>query len=217
MIFNYEDFKAIRHRHVHYGFPMVALAPGEARTVEVELRGTFRPHKLLLVGQMDVIRGHYKIKRARLPPLDRDDVVAYSTITRRAHWRKTASGWARVQRSIPGRTVIEYRGVDRSAPDEIAFIPKSFTRHYLPSSVEYIAVDPLSYVYLLNVDCDAKPQMPAIGRGASALFFGTYNIGNSVPLETAKSSVSLTLENVGDVVVRVYASVIGIGEWETAG
>lgn len=181
-------------RHVVYGAPEVVLEPGEERAVRVDLGGRlFRPEKLMMVGLMDEIRGRYKIKRSRLPLLDRKNVVAYSTIKRRA---------SRRSRSVPGRTIVEYFGVRGD---------KLFTRSYLPSSVEYIHTDPLEYIVLRQMWCGDKTQMPAVG-GASALFFRPTVLGNSLYADSTEVSVSLLLKNIGDIQVRVSASIFGLGQ-----
>lgn len=180
-------------RHMVYAAPEAVLEPEEERAVRVDLGGRlFRPEKLMMIGSMDEIRGRYRIKRSRLPLLDRKNVVAYSTIKRRA---------SRRSRSVPGRTIVEYSGV---RGDE------SFTRSYLPSSVEYIHTDPLEYVVLRQMWCGERTQMPAVG-GASALFFGSAVLG-SLYADSTEASVSLLLKNIGDIQVRVRASIFGLGQ-----
>lgn len=183
------------YRSMIYGFPEAVLAPGEERSVRIDCGKWFRPEKLAVHGRMDVVRGHYRVKRSRLPPLNRDDVVSYTRIYRCRRGRRI---WFR-----RGRTTIEYRGAD-----------KSFVRTYLPESVEYVHVDPLSYVQLLNVYCGTDAAMPHTAEGVSALFFGFDRIGNGMCLPRLSSSpaVSLKFKNVGDVEVGVSASIMGVGE-----
>lgn len=172
-----------------YSFPEAVLEPGETRSVQVDVRGLFRAEKLVMVGRMDEVRGFYKIKYSRLPLLDWNDVVAYSKI----QWRASARS-----KSIPGRTTIEYRGRDRS-----------FARTYLPSSVVYVPVDPLSYVRLLQVFVGKEASMPAFG-GVGARFFGADMFGNCILLSPTDSSIVLQLKNDGDIQVRVQAGIMGV-------
>lgn len=182
-----------RMRYVQYGFPDLDLAPGATELVKVDLKGLFRLEKLAMYGTMREIRGHYWIKRSRLPRLDREEVArTYSTI------RKYRRG--KTIRFLPGRTTVEYQG------------KPAFVRTYLPSSVVYEPVDPLSYIRLLNVFCNREPQMARIGDGVSALFYASGMLGN-VLLDVANVSVSLLLKNAGDVRVHLRSAVIGVGHW----
>jgi hypothetical protein len=133
---------------------------------------------------MDEVRGHFKIKRSRLPLLSREYVIAYSSLSR-----------------IPSRrrTTIEYRENPTG----------NFVRSYLPSSVEYLHVDPLCYVTLLNIFCGEEGQLPSTS-GCFALFFGVGVSGNGLPLSTAEKSISLSFRNGGDVQVRVFATMFGL-------
>ena len=179
-------------RSMQYGFTPTAIEPGDECKLKVDLRGWFRPSKLMMYGAMKEIRGHYKVKRSRLPLLNRDDVVAYSRVYRCRRGKKV---WFR-----KGRTTVEYRGADRS-----------FVRTYLPSSVVYEDTDPLSYIHLLDLICGSSPQMA--GAGVAAEWFGAGNqrsprYGNGLSLPSTNASVTLLLKNVGDVQVRVNVSFV---------
>lgn len=178
-------------RHMQYGFPEAVLDSGAEHTIKVDVQNLFRPEKLIMVGHMAEIRGHFNIKRSRLPLLNRDDVVSYSRIYK---CRRGRIVWFR-----RGRTTVEYSGPG-----------KNFTRTYLPSSVEYIHTDPLEYIILRQMFCGTEAQMPAIG-GASALFFGVGVLGNGMRAASTESSVSLVLQNKGDIQVRVRAAIFGVG------
>lgn len=180
-------------RHWMYGFPEAVLEPGEEQTVKVDVDGVFRVEKLSIATFMKEIRGHFRIKRSRLPLLNRDDVVGYSRI------HKWSNG--KTFKYRPGKTVIEYTG---------AATGKRFTREYLPSSVLYIHTDASEYVTLLQMWCDKEPMMPMCGDGASALFFGAGVIGNGVHMPATDTFIALRLKNRGDVQVHVHAAVFGI-------
>ncbi len=172
-------------RAYNYGFPVATLEPGETKPVEVKLDGPFRPNRLIMVGQMDEVRGHFKIKHSRLPLLDRENVIAYSNVT--CYVKKR-------------RTTVEYREGATG----------NFVRSYLPESVVYVHTDPLSYITLTQIYCDNERAMPA-ASGASALFFRPEMFGVGPPLPTSEKRCTLVFENQGDIQVRVYASVMGYG------
>lgn len=167
-------------------FPEVVLPSGETRTVKALLHNAMRPQKLVLIGIMDEIRGHFWIKRSRLPRLNRESVIAYSNVTR-----------------VPSRrrTTIEHR--DRA--------DNSFVRSYLPSSVVYEHVDPLSYVSLTQLTCDKAPQMPANPGGVSATLFTSSTLGNGLALSRVRKRIELVFDNHGDIEVRVFSSIFGYG------
>jgi len=179
-------------RSYSYGFPEAVLDAEEERVVKVDLQGVFRPQKLMMHGRMDVIRGSFRVKRSRLPLLDREDVIlSYSKVYKCRRGKKV---WFR-----KGRTTIAYNG------------NKRFIRTYLPSSVEYRHIDPLDYVSLKQLFCGTEAAMPNFGDGALASMFGVDRVGNSLPLPTVSTSISLVLKNHGDIQVRVRASILGIG------
>lgn len=98
------------------------------------------------------------------------------------------------------RTTVEYR--DRAT--------NSFVRQYRPESVVYQHVDPLSYVVLTRLSVGKTPQLPS-NAGVSTLHFTGGGLGGGLPLSAArKVSVSLFLENRGDIDVRVVASLFGV-------
>lgn len=175
------------NRYVQYGFPSAPIEPGEQCAVKVEPKNVFRGQKLVMVGYMVEIRGHFKLKYSRLPLLNRENVIAYSNVTRIKAKR---------------RTTVEYR-------DDIK---NSFVRSYLPSSVEYKHVDPLSYIDLLNIFIGNEHQIPASGGGIVAQCFGAEVFGNALPLRTANEgmTVTLSLKNHGDIRVEVMAAILGI-------
>ncbi len=183
-------------RSYSYGFPEAVLDAGKEEVVKVDLHGVFKPQKLFMHGRMDVIRGSFRIKRSRLPLLDREDVV--SSHSRVYKCRRGRKRWFR-----KGRTTIEYQNNGGDL--------KSFVRTYLPSSVEYRNTDPLDYVSLKQLYCGNEATMPNFGDGALATMFGVDRIGNSLPLPTALTSISLVLKNHGDIQVRVRASMFGYG------
>ena len=181
-------------RTYQYGFPPAVLEPGTEATISVELGGKlFRAQKLVMAGQMDVIRGCFKIKYSRLPLLDRDEVTFAATRIRRWSNGKTAV-------YKPVKTTVTYRGKN-----------KSFTREYLPSNVIYIPTDPLEYITLLQFSCGKECQMPETEDGASALFFTADVLGNGLLCSSTDASLTMQLKNVGDVQVRVHALVFGYG------
>lgn len=175
---------------VIYSFPEAVLDAGAECVVEVNPAGAFRAQKLMMVGLMAEIRGFFEIKRARLPPLDHEDVIAYTAISR--HGRGKTLAYRR------GRTTIEYRGPDRS-----------FVRTYLPSSVEHIPVDPLSYVSLVQIMCDGVKSMPE-NIYVPTVMFGAGRFGNSLSMPTSKSSFRMRLRNHGDIQVCVFATIFGV-------
>lgn len=178
-------------RHVQYGFPVAVVEPGGTAEVKVELTGALRATRLLLLGKMAPIRGHYKLKYSRLPLLDRDNVESFTRV------RRWSNG--KVTKFLPGKTVIAYK-------NEIG----GFVREYLPSSVVYKDVDPLEYIVLTQMFCGREPAMPPTGEDASALFFGSSRFDSGSCFPTAELSMTLCFRNDGDVQVRVFASVMGM-------
>lgn len=227
-------------RAYQYGFPPATLEPGETGTVKVDLRDPFRPEKLVMAAQMDEIRGHFKIKRSRLPLLDCDNVVeAHTSLMKRKNGRHFWSGkttityrgaWGRgksmtyaaiSRRAKAGSTADKETLVDVDrlveqglSLDEAIEKAGRQSREFRPSSVEYIPVDPLEYVTLLNIFCDKERQMPSPGDGTMAMMFGAgvpsnKLPSNKLPLPTTSASISLLLENRGDIQVRVWATMFG--------
>lgn len=178
-------------RSVQYYFSEAILDGGLEGEVAVELSGSVQPQRLMLVGYMAEIRGHFKIKRSRLPLLDREDVIAYSTVARRRAKR---------------RTTVEYRGISG----------KHFVRAYLPESVVYIPLDPLSYVTLDRVLLDESPAMPPLAVGAPATIFGPTIVGMGVTWSSCSRIIKRALRNHGDVRVRVFACIFGVSLAEPA-
>lgn len=179
-------------RSVSYGFPEVVIDPGTERLVKIDLHEPFRAQKLMMVGLWDVVRGHFVLKRSRLGRLDREDVVCSSTRVYKG--RRGKRRWFRA-----GKTTVEFRGDSKR---------KAFVREYLPSSVIYVPTEPLHFVELRNLFVGTEAQMFG---GASAEWFGPAVLGNGLILPTAEQSMSLLLQNIGDVQIRVRAMVLGVG------
>lgn len=169
-----------------FGFPDAALAPGERRTLKVDVDKPFRGERLIMVGKMDEIRGHFKIRHTRLPLLNRENVIAYSNVTKVKPKR---------------RTTVEYREGTTG----------NFVRTYLPETVVYVHTDPLSYIRLENVRCGHVPQMPSFGGGGvAAQVFGAGVIGNGFAMPTTYTTVEVVLYNEGDIEVKVFSSIAGM-------
>lgn len=169
---------------------VTTLEPGDEKTIQSDVKGVFRPEKVIMCGFMKPIRGNFKIKRSRLPLLNRDDVEGSSRIYK---CRRGSKVWFR-----KGKTTISYNGDG-----------KKFTRSYLPSSVEYRPVDALSYICLKQLYCGKDPAFVESEDGIPSEMFGSNRYGNSFPMPTTSSCVSMLLKNVGDVQVRVSASILG--------
>jgi hypothetical protein len=178
-----------------YGFPEAVLEPGAEQNVSVSLSGPFHPSKIIMTGFMKEIRGSFRIKRTRLPDLDRDDVI--SSHTRVYRGRRGKKIWFR-----KGRTTIEFRGNEK--------VLHGFTRTYLPSSIVYEHTDPLSYIALMQLKCDNEATLRDTGHGVVAQFFGTNQLGNALPMSTANASIVMLLKNHGDVQVKVRATIMGM-------
>ena len=172
-------------QYTHYGFPEIVLEPGEEREASVQIKKVFKAEKFFMSGFMEPIRGNFWVKRSRLPRLNRDCVTAYSKVSKYPKRR---------------RTIVEYHSEE-----------KNFTRTYLPSSVVYNHVDPLSYITMHKLQCDEE-QALATSSGISTLYFGKDQLGNGLPLPTSQVSINMALKNSGDVQVRVFAAVHGV-EW----
>lgn len=185
-----------RLRHVMYGFPETEIPPGEGCTSEIVVKDLFRAERLLMVGQMDEIRGTFWIKRSRLPLLDRRNVVvAYSKVVPRRYGKKKQIGFAK------GKTVVEY-----------ADATLRFKREYQPSSVVYSPTDPLSYIRLRNLYI-GKMRQVGVDCGLPAVMFGA-NVGSRgmyLPMDTAAPNgvITIVLHNDGDIPVRVLGSIAG--------
>ncbi len=194
----------MNYRHSVVSFPVTTLKPGEKDIVQVDdIRTPFRPSKLIISATMNEIRGRFKLKRSRLPLLDRDNIInAYTRVYRCRRGKKV---WFR-----RGRTTVEYGGGwvagDRWGDQRERRI-KPFVRTYLPSSVVYIPTDAAEYIVLQQLSCDDGQQMP--GNGVSAAFFGPDVLGNGISLPTTTRHISMHLKNIGDVVVRVQATLFG--------
>lgn len=162
----------------------VTLEPGQERVITAEVKCPFRAERIMMVGEMDEVRGHFLVRRSRLPPLNRENVIAYSNVT-----------------LVPARrrTTVEYR-CDRTG---------NFIRHYQPSSVQYVHVEPLSYVMLRQLWTDREPAMSWVGEGVSADYFGIAAFGNGLPLPTTQGTIALSLMNKGDIPVTVWSAVFG--------
>lgn len=181
---------------MQYGFPPTVFEPGQETTLKVDVKDMFRCEKLIMHATMREIRGHFKLKRSRIPPLDREDIVCAYTKIRM--WRR-----GRRIKYYPTKTVVEYRGTDER-------YDKPFTREYLPTSVVYIPVDAAQYMVLENVYCGAEAQMPSFeGSGINALFFGPASLANGVLFSSTDVSISLKLKNIGDVQVKFFAAALG--------
>lgn len=164
---------------------MIELPPGEERTSKVSIRGVFRGERFQMFGHMDEVRGHFKIKRSRLPLLNRENVIAYSNVTRVKSKR---------------RTTVEYREHAQG----------NFVRSYLPENVVYVHTDPLSYIQLKQLFVGKEPILPTDDSGVPAVVFGDGSLDNGVCLPSCSTVFSLHLENHGDITVQVYASVFGV-------
>lgn len=173
-------------QYFNYSFPEVLLAPGEEKSVRVELSRPFRASKLHMIGFMEEIRGHFKIRYSRLPPLNRENVIAYSNVTRIKSKR---------------RTTVEYREGAKG----------NFVRSYRPENVVYVHTDALSYVVLRQIRCGKFPAMPGNADVPSRFFGAEAVFGNGIPMPTAHGEISVDLWNKdGDIPVKVYAAVFGI-------
>lgn len=178
---------ASHYRQVFFGFPGGIIEPGKTEKFRVTVGGVFRANKLILCAIMDVIRGHFRLKR--LPKnrqwLNRDNVIAYSTLSRSPKKR---------------RTIIEYR--------EHAI--GNFVRSYLPSSVQYKHVDALRYLRLNNIFVDTHPQTGA--NALPALLFSAEARYNDVRMETAPdgTSIAIVIENQGDIPIQVSGGFLGV-------
>jgi hypothetical protein len=164
-----------------YGFPDVTLDPGQSVTVHVVTKSYFRIDRLFMHGFMDDVRGTFKIKHTRLPLLNRENVIAYSNVTRHKGKR---------------RTTVEYR----------EFPTGNFVRRYRPENVVYKHTDPMSYVMLGDVSVGHVPKNPPAGGGVLAEVFGT---GLRFPTAEKEMKVYLTLTSCCDIQVNVSASVFG--------
>lgn len=167
-----------------YEFPKVVLDPGCGRTVSVAVGVHFRMERLYVVGSMAEIRGAFWIKRSRLPRLDRGEVFAYSTYCK-----------------TPGRrrTVVERLDEKRRTV---------FVRSYLPKSVSYLHIDPLSYVSLTEMSIDAVPAvLPRAELSAAA--FGPDVLGASLSFRRAQARITMRLESRCDIRVLVSATAFG--------
>lgn len=170
-------------RTAQYGFPVAALEPGEEREISVEIDKPFRAERVVMVGQMDEIRGHFKIRHTRYF-LNRENVIAYSNVTRYKSRR---------------RTTVEYREGATG----------NFVRSYLPETVVYVHTDPLSYITLDQIKCDEVPAMPSGNGGANAMFFSPENLGFGFSMPPSNVSITITITNHGDIQVRVAVMVLG--------
>ncbi len=142
-------------RDTCYAFPETTLDAGKGSEVVVDLKNPFRASKLCMVGHMDEVRGHFKIRHSRLPLLNRENVIAYSNVTRIKAKR---------------RTTVEYREHDKG----------NFVRSYLPENVRYVHTDPLSYINLLQLKVGAMPALPPSSH-LPAVAFGNGALGNGLP------------------------------------
>ncbi len=170
-------------------FPIAVIGPGEDAEMSVPLTSPFRPQRLYMQGDMAEVRGFFKLKHTRLPLLNRENVIAYSTITRYPKDR---------------RTTVEYREGSTG----------NFVRSYLPKNVVYKHVDPLSYITLVDLSFDKRSAFPtpgggSFGGGVSAEYFGPSSHGNGLPLPTGNVSINIKLKHTGDIPVKVCATMFG--------
>ena len=170
-----------------YSFPEVTLKPGEIGNSQIELKGPFRANKLVFSASMKEIRGQYRIKYSRLPLLDRE--VVASSESRILKWSN-----GKVTKYRRGKTTVRFFLGDRY-----------IVRDYRPENVLYIPTEPLEYIQLRNVFCGVENGL-APGPGISPALL---NAGWAPHLPTATHTMTVALENVGDVVIRVRASVLG--------
>lgn len=78
----------------------------------------------------------------------------------------------------------------------------------MPSSVVYKHIEPLSYITLNHIGCDDTPALATNSR-VSAEFFKQDTFGAGAYLPTSRRGMSMVLENVADISVKVYAVVFG--------
>jgi hypothetical protein len=178
-------------KSVMYGFPVAVIDPGQDCPVTIDVASGFRGRKLLLNGQWDVVRGYYKIKRSRLPLLDRERVNAFTEVSR---GRRGTKRWFK-----RGRTTVMFLGDGET---------RWFVRSYLPENVIYVPSEPLHLIMLKQIFLGTDAQMAMAASGA---FFGAEMLGNGLlmPTTTNAQKMSLLLSNIGDVQIKVYASVMG--------
>lgn len=178
-------------RDVRYSFPQALIDPGDESCVSVDLGGKpTRLQKLVMLAEWDVIRGFYRIKRSRLPPIDVDDAVAHARIHRWGNGRQV--GYR------PGKVTLAYAGPGRH-----------FVREYLPSSVAYIPVDPAERVVLAQIYCGREPVLHADTSGIPVSCFGASVLDNGILAPTTRQALSLRLRNLADVQIRVRALAFG--------
>ena len=169
-------------------FNPVVLKPGQERLLRARPLTPFKPQRLVMYAEMSEIRGYFRIKRSRLPRLNRENVIAYSNVTRAKSKR---------------RTTVEYREGEAG----------NFVRQYRPESVVYEHVDALSYLRLINLWVGKSHAMPKTPTGIAAEFFGTGQLGVGTPFPTSErySAIKLRIRNTGDIKVRLNASLFGYG------
>jgi len=180
-------------RHVQYGFPEAVMEPDQEVSVKVDLHGPFRAERLFTYATWNVIRGSFKLKRSRLPLINREEVEYAATRVYRG--RRGNKRWFR-----PGKTTVRVRATNEH---------KAFEREYLPSSVIYIPTEPLHFVILRQLFMGTAAQL---ANGVSAGFFAAgVAFGNYLSLPTESVSIVLVLKNVGDVQIKVRAMMLGAG------
>lgn len=179
-------------REVSYSFPEATLNPGAEVCVSVHLDGKpFRLQKLVMTGDWDVIRGFYRIKHSRLPPLDAADATAHAQIHRWDNGRQ--AGYR------PSKVTIAYAGRGRH-----------FVRKYLPTSVVYVPVNPVDHVVLTQTLCGQENSLPASSSGIRASWFDSAVLGNSICAPVTRSALSLWLKNFADVQIRMRVAAFGV-------
>lgn len=167
-----------------FNFPEAHIAPNSVAHIKVDVDKPFRAERLIMSATMAEIRGHFKIRHTRLPLLNRENVIAYSNVTRVKSKR---------------RTTVEYR----------EHATGNFVRSYLPENVVYVPTDPLSYIYVEQVHCGHVPVMPSVGGGVTAQFFGAGVLGNGFRLPVTDMTIRVVLRNESDILVHVWSSIAG--------
>lgn len=170
-----------------YAFPVMELQPGKTGVLEVNVEGRYQPRKLMFTGSMEAVRGHFRIKRTRRGLLDRESTWGATRIYRQRRGKRI---WFR-----PGRTTLEFAN--------------GTVRSYLPSSVDYLPVDPLEYVRVLQVWSGKRPQLVPGAEVLATIFSGANNYPYNDFMDVTDSTISLLLKNTEDVPVKVRVVILG--------
>jgi len=184
-------------RRVQYGFPEAVMEPDQEVSVKVDLNGPFRAERLFTYAMWNVIRGSFKLKRSRLPLINREEVEYAATRVYRG--RRGNKRWFR-----PGKTTVRVCATNEH---------KAFEREYLPSSVIYIPTEPLHFIVLRQLFVGTAAQLAnVVSAGFFAVGgFGNQRFGNQLSLPTESVSIVLVLKNIGDVQIKVRAMMLGAG------